>query len=210
MNNKQTRVDADAQTADQAQRQAEEARQAREAQEAQRKDEANKAQGDESSSRPYTYAEAIADAANKTGIKPGDIIDQGDPRTVTMPEAAVNAVVGPFAPEAMANLQPDIPPVRESQKEKFDRTIEEVSRLLSRQPSAMTVDLVKEGGVHKYMFNDNSNDGRGARDQARKALKDLYQSGAYSYSQFAERLRLTNKDVQALLDDDWREQQGIV
>lgn len=158
-----------------------------------------------------TYTQTIADRANETGIKPGDLIAGSDMRTVTSPEQAITAAQGGMMTTDNVHQAPkaDIPAVAESQQAKFDRVMQEVSGLLSKTPHAMTIELSKDGGVHRYGWGDKSNEATKSREDAAKKLRDLYQSGAYSYSQFADRLRLSNKDLQALMDDDWREQQGI-
>jgi hypothetical protein len=159
-------------------------------------------------SRRASYTSMVADEANKTPFKPGDVIVGVDYRTITSPEQAITANSGPN-PVNMPIMGPDVPPVARSQQEEFDSTMEEVSKLLSKTPHAMTMDLVKEDGVHRYSFRDGSSDGAQARRQAKERLEQLYQNGAYSYAQFAERLRLTNTDIQGILDEDWRDQQGI-
>ncbi len=80
--------------------------------------------GEEKGTVP-TYIENVADKANETGIKPGDLIRGSDMRTVTSPEQAITAAEGGVMTTANEHFlgKADIPSVPETQQKKFDRVI---------------------------------------------------------------------------------------
>lgn len=90
----------------------------------------------------------------------------------------------------------------------FNETIMEVNKLLIGHADAVRVGLFKaapgtEGPSHYYKFIANSNADRQARNQIRQVLNNLWQSGAYSFHQIAEALRLDDMDIQGLMDEEF-------
>lgn len=92
----------------------------------------------------------------------------------------------------------------------LDDVIRAVSSLLVDNPQSLTVALVKEDGRSVYRFVEDSGSARTIRRKARKLLKDLWQAGAYNYTQLAEKLRVSDLDIQGLIDDEFSERNGLV
>lgn len=83
----------------------------------------------------------------------------------------------------------------------FKEAINKVNEILVTSPNALTVVLDKDG----YHYAENNVNAKKVRKQVREVLSALWQSGAYNYETIATYLRVQPLDIQAVLDDEWRE-----
>lgn len=60
-----------------------------------------------------------------------------------------------------------------------------------------------------YTWADRSKEGIKAREQIKVVLNDAWQSGALNYTTIAKALRVESISIQALLDRDFIEAQGL-
>jgi hypothetical protein len=88
----------------------------------------------------------------------------------------------------------------------MENAIKEVSSMLAQTPSAFS--LKRDG--NRYAFADESKEARETRKNSRKLLGDAWQQGAYNYDSISTKLRISTEEVTAILDEDWREKNGIV
>lgn len=111
---------------------------------------------------------------------------------------------------ARKNLQVDGNKIPEKQKATFNEVMGEVNMVLATAPEAMYFSVKKNAdGAHYWSFDDATKEAQEVREQIREKLAELYQAGAFSHNDFARPLRVDKKAVQALIDDDFREENNI-
>lgn len=102
--------------------------------------------------------------------------------------------------------------VKEQPKKKVNMNdaIAQCSTLLVQVPDAMDFKVQRtETGRHYYAFDNVTPQASDVRDQIRSILKEVYDSGAYSYGMFATKLRVDGLSIQAILDDEFIEQNNL-
>lgn len=92
----------------------------------------------------------------------------------------------------------------------FDEGMSECSSLLSKIPDALDFSVKKnDAGRHYYSFDNPSEAAQTVRGKITVILKEIYDNGAYSYGQFARPLRVEGVSIQALLDEEFKEQNNL-
>lgn len=91
----------------------------------------------------------------------------------------------------------------------LNEAVRKVSELLVNEPQAMTLVLKKEGGRSFYAWAEDSIKAKKVRKEAREILKGLWQGGDYNFDEIATKLRVQPLDVQAILDDQFRNKHNI-
>lgn len=113
------------------------------------------------------------------------------------------------------NTQVDKPietPEKEQKKAvpSLNQAIAECSAKLVDVPDALDFSVKKtEGGRHFYSFDNVSPEASRARSSIARTLKEVYDNGAYSYGQFSAKLRVPGLSIQAILDEEFIEQNNI-
>lgn len=93
---------------------------------------------------------------------------------------------------------------QEAKKITFDGAITEVNSALLKCPDALSIYLTKKEGRHCYLWSNQSAKAKGVRNEVKKILSTLWQSGAYNYQQIADILRVDITSIRALLDADFQ------
>lgn len=96
----------------------------------------------------------------------------------------------------------------------FGEGIVKVSGHLADAPDALTIGIVAkpnlDGGKERvYAFLNSSAVAKAARANIAEILREVYQGGAFSIAQFATALRVEEKAVQGLIDEEFIERQGL-
>lgn len=96
----------------------------------------------------------------------------------------------------------------------FGEGIVKVSGFLADSPDALAVGIVSkpnlDGGMERvYAFLNSGAAAKAARTKIAEVLREVYQGGAYSIMQFATALRVDEKAVQGLIDEEFIERQGL-
>lgn len=89
--------------------------------------------------------------------------------------------------------------------------VRECSALLVDAPDALDFSVKRtEAGRHYQSFDNQSEEADAVRKKIAKILREVYDGGMYSYGQFATPLRVEGISIMALLDEEFREQNGLV
>lgn len=80
----------------------------------------------------------------------------------------------------------------------------QVNQILVDVPDAMSVDLMSVEGNVRTGFVNQSKEGKAARKKIRVILVAMWQGGAYNYETIAKKLRVSDQDVAAMLDEQFR------
>lgn len=83
--------------------------------------------------------------------------------------------------------------------------VREVNELMMDNPHGLTVELKFEDGKSFYQHRDMSTKAKSMRKKAGAILEEAWQGGAYNYSEIADMLRVGEVEIQALLDEDFKE-----
>ena len=105
------------------------------------------------------------------------------------------------------------PKETKSKKLTFGEGMIKVSGYLADAPDSLSIGIISkpnaDGGMERvYAFLNTSAVAKEARQKISAALREVYQNGAYSVAQFATALRIDEKAVQGLIDDEFIERQG--
>lgn len=102
------------------------------------------------------------------------------------------------------------PQVKEEPKKLDPNEIfQAINGILIENPEAAQIEHVFDEGRSFYQWIDNTNTSKRNRKKIREALNILWQSGAYNYATIARKLRLTELEVQGLMDEQLREKFGL-
>lgn len=112
--------------------------------------------------------------------------------------------------EAEAKAEADRKAAAKSKPVSFEEGVRQCSGHLVKVPNALDFSVKKtEAGRHYYSFDNDSSEAVDVREQVTSILKEVYNNGMYSYGQFATALRVDGQSIQALLDEDFREQNNL-
>lgn len=103
------------------------------------------------------------------------------------------------------------PKTKEVKKYTLLEGAQESTMLLSEVPDALEFSVKKpDGGAHFYSFDNATPEATKVRKQIKAIMKNVYDNGAFSLGQFAEKLRVSTEAMQALLDEEFIENNRIV
>ncbi len=96
----------------------------------------------------------------------------------------------------------------------FGEGIVKISGYLADVPDAVSIGIIArpntDGGSERvYAFLNTSPAAKEVREKVAEVLKEVYQNGAYNVVQFATALRIDEKAVQGLIDEEFIERQGL-
>lgn len=91
----------------------------------------------------------------------------------------------------------------------FEDYIQEVAEILVKEPEAMQVVHTIRDDRSVYMHADQSASAKGARKKIQAILQEAWDRGALNYSMISRRLRVSDLDVQGILDEEFKRKVGI-
>lgn len=113
----------------------------------------------------------------------------------------------------MATKQADkVEEVKEAKREVFTLAtgISQCNEILGSIPDALDFGVQKDvNGNHFHAFTNNTNQAQKAREEIGLILREVYDNGAYSFGDFARRLRVESLSIQALLDEEFKENNNL-
>lgn len=116
--------------------------------------------------------------------------------------------------ETVEPVATETKPEKKSKKMTFSEGIIKISGLLADVPDAVAIGIISKpntdgGNERVYAFLNTSQQAKKARESVSEVLKEVYQGGAYNIMQFATALRIDEKAVQGLIDEEFIERQGL-
>ncbi len=95
-------------------------------------------------------------------------------------------------------------------KESFNNGIRDCAETLADVPDALDFGVHRtETDRHFYSFANTSGEAKAARNKIATELRRIYDNGAFSYRDFAERLRVPSLSIQAILDEEFIEANNL-
>lgn len=87
--------------------------------------------------------------------------------------------------------------------------VSKVNELLVSCPDALTCVLLKGENGSYYTWANNDINAKKVRKQAKEILEQVWQANATNFETLARMLRVSDLDIQAILDDEWRLKHGL-
>lgn len=97
----------------------------------------------------------------------------------------------------------------EKKNKEFADYMQEVAEILVKEPEAMRVVHTMRDFRSTYMHADQSASAKSARKKIQAILQEAWNRGALNYAMISRQLRVSDLDVQALLDSDFQRRVGI-
>lgn len=85
----------------------------------------------------------------------------------------------------------------------FIEAMQSANTTILTTPSCIAFDLVKTPEGATFAWLDTTAPAKKARKELRDTLQQMWQSGAFNYEQIASGLRLSEQQVQALMDEEF-------